>query len=178
MGVQRSNYPIKMERFHRQRGMTLLECLIALVISSVILGGLTHVLTIALASYDAAGTRHEVHSQAQAVMRRIENAVNKAERKKKEELIVKDASTSGEWFYRMSADGKKVIITYAWSAANEVLNEIDDTGIPRAILNDVQNFSVTAPASNDTALVAISLTVGSDDKELTLRETLRLGGAW
>lgn len=135
-------------------------------------------LGVGLMAYASNNTFYSNHQSAEVAMRRIEAAVHEAKPKKAIELIPKDESTSGTWFYGVQPDGKDRKITYTWSVSDRALNEIDDSGIGKAILGNVTGFRVTSPATGDATLVQVALTVGEPPQAAVLKRTFRLAGPW
>lgn len=161
-----------------QRGMTLIECLAALAISAMVLSGLMHVIEVGVRNYTVTQSFYSQSMQAQVAMRRIMDAVSTATQKKTTDLVSKDSTTSGDWFYGTYGNNSTRRITYAWSPSDRVLNEIGMDGIPVAILDNVTSFSVTAPYNNSETLVEVDLTLQDQHNTFAVKRAMRLGGPW
>lgn len=165
----------------RQSGLTLIECLVAMALSSLVLAGMAHVLNVTSLSQATLQDSYQQRVAAETVMRRIAHAAWTATPKKVGDLVPKNASESGDWFYTRDSTGKTVIRRFSWNASTGILSETGDSGYPEALLDKVEHFSVTSvtPAAvTDATLVAITMTVTRGDMRFTTAETIRLGGAW
>lgn len=164
----------------RQKGMTLIECLVSLALSSIVLAGTYHTLGIAFAGQAEAGIRYRLHADAQKSMRRISDAINLAERRKKQDLLVKSLFSTGDWLNRLDpVKNQSTIFRYDWSALNQALVETVGASQPVTILTNVTDFKVESlPTNSDVSLISVTLKVGTAPDQVTITETRRLGGAW
>lgn len=159
--------------------MTLVECLVSLALSSIVLAGIYHILGITFAAQAESDRRYKLHADTQKIMRRVSNAIDSAERKKRQDLLGKGTETTGDWLYQYDPVKKQVVIVkYEWSAANQSLNETIGSAQPVTILTNVTDFRAESLTTNsDTALISVTLTVGAAPDQVTITETRRLGGS-
>lgn len=165
-----------------QAGMTLVECLASMAISVVLLAGLTGVLNLGLAGYRENKQFSEHVGDINSIIQRLTWAIETAERKKRSELIDKTGRehTSETWFDRKDSTGKTIVLRYDWNSANKTLNEYDDQNIARALLTDVDSFSVTSPSTTDTqvALILVTMRVQRNGIPITFNLSRPLGNIW
>lgn len=163
-----------------QGGMTLVECVVATLLSAIVLAGLSQMMTVTMESQQADKSLHESYTEAKLIMQRLSWAIETADRKKRAELSAKALTTTGDWLYRYDPVLQRTAkLEYAWSPLHRSLREIGDNGLPTVVLSKVTNFTVESlPTTSDVTLIKVSLTLDGPSGQLVLTETRRLGGPW
>lgn len=166
--------------FLASRGMTLLECLVATAISGLLLAGLVHIMNMSLAAQAHEKAVHERFTETMTVMRRISWAVERAQRKRTQNLTNKNPTDTGDWLDEYDpATGVTLKRRYTWSAVDRNLQEKIGDAAAVVILTNVTDFRMEAVnTQSDNALLAYTLAVGDPPDQIILSETRRLGGAW
>jgi prepilin-type N-terminal cleavage/methylation domain-containing protein len=148
---------------NRQRGLTLIELLLALAMSVLVLSMVASLVRGAGAANAVTMTQLEAQQQAQFAVRRI---LLQAQLAKIDSLSVKtDPWTSADWLSPALYE-----LRPGSSALTETIG-----GVSRVIADQVTAFSVTSPDQvTGQSLVSVSVTVGDI---ATASGTARVGGA-
>jgi prepilin-type N-terminal cleavage/methylation domain-containing protein len=152
-----------------QAGLTLVELLLALAISTVVLATLASMVRSAAAANAVTMSQLEVQQQARFAVRRIVSQVRLA---KSGALPSKtDPASSGSWLSPISYD-----LRAGTSAGTLALVE-SQGGVNRVIAEPVTYFSITSPdpVAGQT-LVEVAVTVGQGEISASASGSARLGG--
>lgn len=146
-----------------QRGISLVEVLVAMVISTLIMVALAKTIDVALKAQTATREENDLRARSQFALNRISTTIMNATY---QELPDKtDDTTSGSWLSP----------TYALSNGSVI--ESDSAG-SRIIATDVSAFSITAPPVNaGRPYIVVSMTLSGTNTQLTSSTTARVGGA-
>lgn len=158
-----------MRRAGGQAGLTLIELLLALAISTVVLATLASMVRAAAAANAVTMSQLEVQQQARFAVRRILSQVRLA---KPGALPAKtDPASSGSWLSPATYD-----LRAGASAGTLALVETQG-GASRVLAEPVTFFSITSPelVAGQT-LVEVAVTVGQGDISAGASGSARLGG--
>lgn len=155
----------------RQRGITLVELLIATAIGAVLLAGLSSVARQGLLSRAQVRDSNEAVYQARFALQRVAAA---AKTTAPHTLLPPAANTSGNWF------DPAYFCVNATNALIETVIADTACGGTQVIAERVNSFSATLPVGAGaldalTAMVAVTVNVPGN-APLTFNERVRLGG--
>jgi prepilin-type N-terminal cleavage/methylation domain-containing protein len=155
-----------------QRGLTLIELLIAMTVAALVLAALDSIVMLGLQAHASSRQANELVYQARFA---LEKMAAKARSTAPERLATPLPGTTGDWFspamYCLSR-GNRLVETVTW-----------DTTCTSGdvIANNVTAFSAQLPADAgpvDDPVATLSLTLQADraQSEVTLTASVRLGG--
>lgn len=155
----------------RQRGITLVELLIATAIGALLLAGLSSVARQGLQSRALLRDNSEAVYQARFALQRVAAA---AKATAPHTMLPPAANTSGNWF------DPAYFCVNAGGALIETVTTDTACGGTQVIAERVNSFSATLPVGAGaiealTAVVSVTLNVPGN-APLTLNERMRLGG--
>lgn len=148
----------------RQRGYTLVELLVSMLIATLILAPLPMLVANALAAGAVNQSDYELQTQARFALDRITRQAGVTTHANLAPNA--SATTSGNWFSP---------VTFSWSGTQ--LTETDAAG-SRIIADNVSAFSIVLlNRAVSRERIAVSLTITNGSNSLTRTETVQLGGA-
>lgn len=164
-----------MKRNHySQRGMTLLELLIATVIGAILLASINGLVKLGLDAQTAGRSANELAYQGRFALERI---TDKARATAPKTMTIHAANTSGDWFAPVGCTGAACVM-YCRNAANQLIE---------TTTADAACSGTTVLAGNVTAFAAaigpgtrpaavLSLTLANAGSTVNLVSSVRLGG--
>lgn len=162
-----------------QRGVTLIELVLGMLISVIILAGLNSLVKLGLDAQTFGRSKNELAYQGRFALERI---TDKARNTTPKPLTLPAANTTGDWFAPTGCAGAACLM-YCRNAANNQLIETttaDTTCTGTTVIaNKVSAFSVALPAGMgavDRHSAAISITLSDAGNTITLTSNMRLGG--
>jgi prepilin-type N-terminal cleavage/methylation domain-containing protein len=167
-----------MRRHAPQRGLTLIELLIATAIGAVLLAAIHGLVKLGLDAQSAGRGSNELAYQGRFALDRI---ADRALATAPKELTTPTANTTGNWFAPTGCSGAACVM-YCRNAASKLIETTTaDTGCTgtTVIASNVTAFSATLPAGMgpvDRHSAVLSLTLANAGSTLTLSSAIRLGG--
>ena len=169
-----------------QRGLTLIELLLAVTVSAIVLAALNGLVKLGLDAQVAGRGSNELSYQARFALERI---TDKANATKPKLLATPAANTTGDWFAPAGCIGAACVM-YCRNASTSQLIETTtaDSACTGTLLgmvviaSNVSAFSATLPATMgalDRSVAVLSLSLinaGNAGNALTLSSSVRLGG--
>lgn len=161
-----------------QRGMTLIELLIATAIGAIILAAINGLVKLGLDAQTAGRSANELAYQGRFVLERI---TDKARAIAPKTLATPAANTSGDWFAPAGCIGAACVM-YCRNAANQMIETTTADTVcsgTTVIASNVTAFSATLPAAMGPvgwSIAVLSLTLANAGSTLTLSSSVRLGG--
>lgn len=164
-----------MRRSHSsQRGMTLIELLIATAIGAILLAGLNGLVTLGLDAQTAGRGSNELAYQGRFALERI---TDRARATAPKTLTPPAANTTGDWFAPTGCLGAACVM-YCRNVTNQLIETTKD---------DITCSGTTVLAGNVTAFTAtigpgtrpaavLSLTLADAVNTVNLASSVRLGG--
>ena len=157
-----------------QRGLTLIELLIAIVIAVSVLAALNSVTTLGLNAKASGRQANELVYQARFALDRM---AAKARSTKPKLLTTPSPGSTGDWFSSTST-------LYCLNGGNRLVETtVTDTGCTAGavIANNVTAFSAQLPAGagpvdDPVATLSLTLQTASAPATVTLTTSVRLGG--
>jgi prepilin-type N-terminal cleavage/methylation domain-containing protein len=161
-----------------QRGLTLIELLIAIVIAVFVLAALNSVVSLGLQAQASGRQTNELVYQARFALDRMAAT---ARGTKPKPLTTPSAGTTGDWF---SVPVPPPATMYCLNSANQLVETtVTDTGCTAGavIANNVTAFSAQLPAGagpvdDPVATLSLTLQTPGAPAALTLSTSVRLGG--
>jgi prepilin-type N-terminal cleavage/methylation domain-containing protein len=161
-----------------QRGVTLVELLIAIAISAVVLKALNGLVKLGSDAQTTGRANNELTYQARFALDRI---ADKARTLAPKVLATPAAGTTADWFAPAGCSGA-ACVQYCLNGSNQLVETVvSDTTCSgtTVIASGVTAFTATLPASagavdRSTAVLTLALLNGSNSVSLTY--SLRLGG--
>lgn len=150
-----------------QRGLTLIELLIATAIGAILLAGLNGLVTLGLDAQTAGRGSNELAYQGRFALERI---TARARATVPKTLTPLAANTTGDWF---------APVMYCRNAANQLIETTtaDTTCSGTTVLaGHVTDFAATLPASAVRPAAVLSLTLADAVNTVNLASSVRLGG--
>jgi prepilin-type N-terminal cleavage/methylation domain-containing protein len=161
-----------------QRGITLIELLLAMAISATLMGALNGLVKLGLDAQTNGRSANELAYQGSFALERM---ANKARSTMPKVLVTPAAGISGDWFAPTGCSGAACVM-YCRNAANQLIEtttaDTSCTGTT-VIANNVSVFSTTLPASMapvDRQIGVFSLSLTNGSTTLTLSSSVRFGG--
>ena len=162
-----------------QRGMTLIELVLAMAISAIIMASLNGIVKLGLDAQTAGRGSNELAYQGRFALERIND---KARSLAPKVLTTPTANTTGNWFAPTGCTGTACVM-YCRNDSNQLIETVTtDTTCTGAtvIANNVSTFSATFPANMgaiDKSIAEINITL-SDANHNTINfiSDIRLGG--
>ncbi len=161
-----------------QRGLTLIELLLATAIGAILLASLNSLVKLGLDAQAQGRGSNELAYQGRFALERI---ADKARATVPKVLATPAANTTGDWFAPVGCTGAACVM-YCRSAASQLIEtttaDTTCTGTT-VIASDVSAFSATLPASMgpvDRQVAAFRLTLANAGNTLTLTSSARVGG--
>ena len=160
-----------------QRGLTLIELLIAMTLAVFILAALNSVATLGLNAQASGRQANELVYQARFALDRM---AAKARSTKPKLLTTPSAGTTGDWF----SVPVPPATMYCRNSGNQLVETtVTDTGCTAGavIANNVTAFSAQLPAGagpvdDPVATLSLTLQTASAPATVTLTTSVRLGG--
>lgn len=162
-----------------QRGMTLVELVLALAISAIIMAALNGLVKLGLDAQTAGRGSNELSYQGRFALERI---TDKARSLAPKILTTPAANTTGDWFAPSGCTGAACVM-YCRNASKQLIetttSDTTCTGTT-VIASNVSTFSATLPASMgavDRSLAVIALTLtDANNNTASFSTSIRLGG--
>jgi prepilin-type N-terminal cleavage/methylation domain-containing protein len=167
-----------MRAAYRHRGVTLVELLMALVISALVLGAINGLVNLGVEAQTSGRALNELTYQGRFALERL---ADKARLLAPKSLTVPAANTTGDWFAPIGCSGAGCLM-FCLNASNKLIETtVTDSACAGStvIANNVAGFAATLPAAMgavDRSLAVISLTLNSGNYTATLTSSMRLGG--
>ena len=167
-----------MYKHSSQRGMTLIELLIATAIGAILLAGMGGLVKLGLDAQSAGRSANELAYQGRFVLERI---TDQARATAPKILTAPAANTSGDWFAPAGCIGAACVM-YCRNAAKELIETTTaDTTCSGTVViaSNVAAFSATLPAPAvppGRPVAVLSLTLADSGSTITLSSSVRLGG--
>lgn len=165
-----------MRRKHSsQRGMTLIELLIATAIGAILLAGLNGLVKLGLNAQTAGRGSNELAYQGRFALERI---TDRARATAPKTLTPPAADTSGDWFAPVGCAGAACVMYCRNAATNQLIETTTaDTACGGAVVlaGNVSAFSAAVGPGTRPAAV-FSLTLAAAVNTVTLASSVRLGG--
>ncbi len=168
-----------MHRFQLQRGITLIELVIATAVGAILLAGLNNVVKVGIDAQSSVRGSNELIYQARYALERI---ADKARSTAPKELATPTANTSGDWFAPTGCTGAACLMYCRNSSSQLIETTTSDTGCTgtAVIANNVAAFSAQLPSAMgpvDRFGGVISLTMADSlNNSVILSSSIRLGG--
>ncbi len=164
---------------HTQRGVTLIELMLATLVGVILLAGLNSVVKLGLDAQTAGRNSNELAYQGRFALERM---VDKARSLAPKILTTPTANTTGDWFAPSGCTGAACVM-YCRNATNQLIETTTSdnacTGTT-VIASNVSAFSAALPVSMggvDRSIAVLSLTLNdSANNTITLSSNIRLGG--
>lgn len=168
-----------MRSYSTQRGMTLIELMLAVAISAIIMAALNGLVKLGLDAQAAGRGANELAYQGRFALERM---VDKARSLAPKELIIPTANTTGNWFAPSGCIGAACVM-YCRNASNQLIEttttDTTCTGTT-VVASNVSTFSATLPAGMgaiDRSIAVLSLTLSdANSNTINLSSSIRLGG--
>lgn len=162
-----------------QRGVTLIELVLAMAISAIILGGLNELVKLGLDAQTAGRGGNELAYQGRYALERIGDRARSVAPKV---LTTPTVNTTGNWFAPTGCTGAACVM-YCRNASNQLVEtttaDTTCTGT-NIIANNVSSFSAALPANMggvDKPIAEITITLSDGSKNsISLTTDVRLGG--
>jgi prepilin-type N-terminal cleavage/methylation domain-containing protein len=167
-----------MSSYASQRGVTLIELLLALAISAILLAAINGLVKLGLDAQTDGRNANELAYQGRFAQERISD---KARATAPKILSTPAASTTGDWFAPSGCTGA-ACVTYCRNGGNQLIETTTaDTTCSgtTVIASNVSAFSASLPASMgavDRSIAVISLTMNNGNNTAVLSSSMRLGG--
>jgi prepilin-type N-terminal cleavage/methylation domain-containing protein len=167
-----------MRRPTHQRGVTLIEVMIAMIISAIVLAGINRLVKL---GSDAAATgraTNELTYQGRFALERITDTARLVPPKS---LSAAAANSTGNWFAPTGCVGTACVM-YCLNAGSQLIETItSDTPCvgTTVIANGVVAFTAALPGSAgavDRAIAIVSVTLSDGVNSVDLSSSIRLGG--
>jgi prepilin-type N-terminal cleavage/methylation domain-containing protein len=162
-----------------QRGMTLIELVLALSISAIILGSLNGLVKLGLDAQTAGRGSNELAYQGRFALERM---TDKARSLAPKVLTTPTANTTGDWFAPSGCAGAACVM-YCRNASSQLIETVTtDTTCSgtTVIANNVSSFLASLPISMgavDRASAVINLTLNdAANNTASFSASIRLGG--
>jgi len=160
-----------------QRGLTLIELMIAMTLAVAILAALNSVVTLGLQAQTSGRQANELVYQARFALDRM--AAKARSTPPTKPLTTPSAGTTGDWF---SVPLSRVM--YCRNSGNQLIETVDsDTGCTGSVViaNNVTAFSAQLPAGagpvdDPVATLSLTLQTPGTPATVTLGTSVRLGG--
>lgn len=167
-----------MHTFHTQRGVTLIELMLATLVGVILLAGLNSMVKLGLDAQTAGRNSNELAYQGRFALERM---ADKARATTPKVLTTPAADTTGDWFAPAGCTGAACVMVCR-NAGNQLIETTTaDTGCTgtTVIASNVSAFSATLPAGMgpvDRQIGVFSLTLNNGNSTLTLSSSMRFGG--
>jgi prepilin-type N-terminal cleavage/methylation domain-containing protein len=169
---------VNMRRIASQRGLTLIEVLVATAIGAVLLAAINGLVKFGLDAQTEGRNANELAYQGRFALERIAGVARATAPKV---LGTPAADTSGDWFAPSGCSGNACIM-YCRNAANQLIETTSaDTGCTgtTVIATNVSAFSAQLPAGMgpvDRSTGVFSLTMSRGTRTQSFSSSIRLGG--
>jgi len=168
-----------MHPYSAQRGITLIELLLAVAISAIIMAALNGLVKLGLDAQTAGRVSNELAYQGRFALERM---TDKARSLAPKVLTTPTANTTGDWFAPTGCTGATCVM-YCRNASNQLIETITtDTACTGTtiIANNVSAFSAVLPSSMggaDRSKAEIDLTLSdANNNTASFSAYIRLGG--
>lgn len=163
---------------HTQRGVTLIELMLATLVGVILLAGLNSVVKLGLDAQTNGRAANELAYQGRFALERI---ADKARSTAPKVLATPAAGTTGDWFAPAGCTGAACKMVCRNSSSQLIETTTADTGCTgtTVIASNVSAFSATLPAGMgpvDRHIGVFSLTLTNGSTALTLSSSMRFGG--
>ncbi len=162
-----------------ERGMTLVELVLALAISAIILAALNGIVKLGVDAQTAGRGSNELAYQGRFALERM---TDKARSLTPKLLTTPAANTTGDWFAPTGCTGPACVM-YCRNGSNQLIETtISDTSCTgtTVIANNVTVFQAAIPSSTgavDRSIADIDLTLSdADTNSVSFSILIRLGG--
>jgi prepilin-type N-terminal cleavage/methylation domain-containing protein len=162
----------------RQRGVTLIELLIGVVISAIVLGAINGLVKLGADAQTSGRAINELTYQGRFALERIGDRARQVAPKP---LNAPAANTTGDWFAPTGCTAAACVM-YCLNGSGQLIETTTaDTTCTGAtvIAGNVATFSAASPASAgaaDRPIAVINLTLASGLASVALAASIRLGG--
>lgn len=168
-----------MHKFSCQRGVTLIELLLAVAISAILMGALNGLVKLGLDAQVAGRGSNELAYQGRFALERM---ADKARSLTPKILTTPSANTTGDWFAPSGCTGATCVM-YCRNTSNQLIETIttDTTCTGTTVVaSNVSTFSANLPASMgpvDRSIAVIVLTLtDANNNSASFSTSIRLGG--
>jgi prepilin-type N-terminal cleavage/methylation domain-containing protein len=167
-----------MTPYSLQRGVTLIELLLAVLISAIVMAAINGLVKLGMEAQTGGREFKELVYQGRFALDRMTDRARAVPPKL---LNPSAATTTGDWFAPAGCSGTGCAM-YCLNGSNQLIETIvSDTTCSgtTVIANRVAAFAATLPASAgavDRSLAVISLTMQDTSRTLSLSSSIRLGG--
>lgn len=168
-----------MRSISSQRGMTLIELVLAMAISAFIMAALNDVVKLGLDAQTAGRGSNELAYQGRFALERINDLSRNLPPKN---LSTPTANTTGDWFAPIGCSGAACVM-YCRNTNNQLVETItSDTSCTgtKSIAKNVKVFSAVIPANMgavDRPVAEINMTLSDDNSNsINFTSSIRLGG--
>ncbi len=161
-----------------QRGMTLIELLIATAIGAILLAAMNGLVKLGLDAQAAGRSANELAYQGRFALERI---TARARATAPKVLTAAGANTSGDWFAPTGCTGAACVMycRNADSELRETTTANADCNLGTVLAGNVTAFAATLPAPVSPPgrpAAVLSLTLAAAGNTVTLSSSIRLGG--
>ena len=170
---------VAMRSLRSQRGITLIELVLAAAIGTLLLASLSSTVKLGMDTQSTVRERNELAYQGNFALQTI---LNKARVTSPKELTTPASGTSGDWFAPTGCSGSACLM-YCRNTSSQTLIETTttDTGCTgsKIVARGVTQFSAQLPSGAgavDRNAGNISITLSNNNTTLTVSTMVRLGG--
>jgi prepilin-type N-terminal cleavage/methylation domain-containing protein len=161
-----------------QRGVTLVELLMAVVISALVLAAINGLVKLGLDAQTSGRAVNELTYQGRFALERISD---KARALTPKALTTPAANTTGDWLAPSGCTGAAcvMICRNASSQLIETSTADNTCGATTVIANNVSAFAAALPAGRgavDRSMAVISMTLSMGTDTVAMASSMRLGG--
>ena len=167
-----------MHRLARQRGVTLVELLVAMAVSAILLAGISGVTKLGLDAQSQGRNANELTYQGRFALERMADQARIVAAKV---LTTPAANTTGDWFAPTGCSGSACVM-YCLNGSSQLIetttSDVSCTG-SNVIASNVTAFAAAPPAlegPTDRSVATASLGLGHGTTMTTLSSSIRLGG--
>jgi prepilin-type N-terminal cleavage/methylation domain-containing protein len=161
-----------------QRGLTLIELMVASIIGAILLGALHSLVKLGLDAQGSGRSGNELAYQGRFALARISNRANSTLPKL---LSTPAAGSTGNWFAPSGCSGAACVM-YCRNAASQLIETSSSDTVcsgSTVIANQVSAFAATLPAGMgplERPRGQLSLSLSDGSSSLNLVTSVRLGG--
>ena len=161
-----------------QRGVTLVELLIAMIISAIVLTAINGLVKLGSDAQTSVRATNELSYQGRFALERISDRARLVAPKP---LAAAAANSTGNWFAPVGCAGVACVM-YCLNGSGQLIETTTaDTGCAgtAVIASDVATFNAEVPGSAgavDRSIAVVSLTLANGVNAVSLSSSIRLGG--
>jgi prepilin-type N-terminal cleavage/methylation domain-containing protein len=169
---------VSVARGSTQRGVTLVELLIAIVISAIVLAALNGLVKLGVDAQTTGRANNELTYQARFALDRM---ADKARALTPRLLTVPAAGTTADWFAPAGCSGA-ACVKYCLNGSNQLIETVVSDATcsgTTVIASRVTAFVASVPANSgalDRSVAVLSLDLADGTSSVSLTSSVRLGG--